>query len=58
MFVHGIKKKSQVIIKIFGLEHLHLMNHGNPDHIAIQKVGGGGLLKKKFKFLVACLQRH
>ncbi len=50
MFVHGIKKKSQVIIKILGWGHLHLLNHGNPDHIAIQKVGGGGLLKKNLNF--------
>ncbi len=38
MFVHGIKKKSQIIIKILGWGHLHLLINRNPSHIAIQKV--------------------
>ncbi len=53
MFVHGIKKKSQVIIKILGWGHLHLIINGNPSHIAIQKVDG--FTKKESVQINSCL---
>ncbi len=60
MFVHGIKKKWQIIIKILGWGHLQLLINGNPSHIAIQKVEEV-YSKESVQInivIVACLQRH